>query len=218
MTQLAAAYAEKRPGYFSGARTDIVALLPRGPHSILELGCGDGSTGRLALETGNAARYVGVELDRAAAEIAAMALSEVVVGDVETLSLKRYAGSFDALIVSEVFEHLTDPWNTLRTLLHCLKPGALVFASSPNIAHWRVIANLLRGRFDYADEGVMDRTHLRWFTPATYRAMFEAAGVKIDRLGAVGSIPGKSGVLSKLACGRLDHLLMSQVMLQGHKL
>lgn len=217
-TAIAAIYEDKPATYFANARRDIVERLATGPKSaVLELGCGAGGTGRAALAASKAGRYVGIELSPAAAKAAAEAFGEVLVGDVEALDLTKLAGQFDALIISEVLEHLTDPWTTLAKLVACLKPGGEIFASSPNIAHWTVLKNLALGRFDYDDKGVMDRTHLRWFTPNTYKAMFEQAGAEVLELGSVTPIRPKARLADRLTGGRFHHLFVSQIMIHARR-
>jgi len=217
-TGAAALYDEKPSSYFSDARADIVALLQTGPtSSVLELGCGAGGTGRAVLAAGKAGRYVGLELNPAAAKTAAESLSQVLVGDVEGLDLTPLEASFDALIISEVLEHLTDPWTTLARLGACLKPGGVVFASSPNISQWHVIRDLFLGRFRYEEFGVMDRTHLRWFTPESYRAMFEGAGIEVREVRPIRPFGGKARLINALTGGRFQHLFMTQIMVIGAK-
>lgn len=215
---VAAIYDDKPDSYFANARHDIVALLETGPNAaVLELGCGAGGTGRAVLRAGKAGRYVGLELNEAAAKVAAEGLTDVLVGDVEGLDLAPLANTFDVLIISEVLEHLTDPWATLGRLVGCLKPDGAIFASSPNIAQWQVVQGLVMGRFSYEESGVMDRTHLRWFTPKSYRAMLEGAGIEVEQLRPIRKPGWKADVVNALTGGRFDHLFMTQIMAVGRR-
>ena len=136
-----ATYAGKDASYFDRARADLVARLPRDPSAaILEIGCGTGATGALALATGRCGHYSGVELFETAAAEARGVLSEVLTGDVERLDPPWQPAVFDALILSDVLEHLIEPGRLLHRLVPFIRPGGIVLASSPNIAHWRVIA------------------------------------------------------------------------------
>jgi 2-polyprenyl-3-methyl-5-hydroxy-6-metoxy-1,4-benzoquinol methylase len=211
-------YAEKATGYFSGARHDMVAMLSTGPSAhILEVGCGDGATGSVALAAGKAGHYFGIELMPEIAEHARTKLSEVITGDIEKLDLSAFEAKFDALIMSEVIEHFVDPWGTVARLFSCLKPGGEIIASSPNVAHQRLIRDLIAGRFDYTEEGVMDRTHLRWFTPRSYRALFEAAGfrdVRVMPIRRPGLLPR---LINRLTGDRYAHLSMTQIMVHARK-
>jgi 2-polyprenyl-3-methyl-5-hydroxy-6-metoxy-1,4-benzoquinol methylase len=211
-------YTTKTSGYFSGARHDMVALLSTGQNAhVLEIGCGDGATGAAALAAGKAKHYTGIELMPEVAEQARARLSEVFTANVEQFDLNPLHGQFDALIMSEVIEHLVDPWSTLARLLTCLKPGGEIIASSPNVAHQKLIRNLISGRFEYAGEGVMDRTHLRWFTPRSYRALFEAAGcvdIRVMPIRRPGLLPR---LFNRLTSDRFAHLSMTQIMVHARK-
>ena len=212
------AYSGKVPEYFSGMRRDWVIELPRDPNArILEIGCGDGSTGALALSEGKCGHYCGVELCSNVAEMANKRLSQIVVGNVEQLQLPWQPETFDAIIMSEVLEHLVDPWATLRKIRPLMKSGGLVFSSSPNISHHSVIAMLLRGEWALTDFGKMDRTHLRWFTPKTYRALFESSGYSVDSLGEVAPLSRKARIASLLTFGSLRHLFVGQIDLRAHR-
>lgn len=212
---LTASYAEKRSDYFTGARRDFVAMLPDdGEASILEIGCGTGATGALALAQGKCQRYVGVELMEPAAAEARKVLTEVITGNVENLDLEFPAASFDALIMSEVLEHLADPWAVLRRLGPMLKPGARVLASSPNVSNWKIIRQLFRGRFDLTERGIMDRTHLRWFTPGTYGEMFESCGFQVDKVYPISPLKPHQQVIAAVLGGK-QHLFCSQICVSG---
>ncbi len=211
-------YREKPLEYFGEARFDFVGRLPDRPDaSILELGCGAGATGVLALSRHKCARYVGIELDERAAELAQGRITEVFMGNVEHMKLPFAERSFDALIMSEVLEHLLDPWTTVRELAGFLKPGGLVMASVPNISHHRVVRNLLKGRFELQDFGIMDRTHLRWFTPQSFAGLFEQAGIEVDEWGPVIAPSWKSRLFNSLTGGKLRHLLTQQINIYAHK-
>lgn len=212
----AVAYAEKPREYFSGTRADWVSELPNSSDArILEVGCGAGATGALAMSSGKCGWFSGLELDPEAAQRAEHALSEAVCGDIESLALPWPEHSFDVLFISEVLEHLVDPWSALRKLRPLLKTGARVFASSPNAAHYRVILMLMRGQWRLDSHGTMDRTHLRWFTPKSYRSMFESAGYTVERVGSVERFGLKARVLSHLSFGRAHHLLARQIDLRA---
>lgn len=205
-------YAVKPATYFSGARADFVDRLPRDPTAqILEIGCGTGATGALALSEGCCARYVGVELFDSAAAEARDVLSEVIAGNVETLDFDWQPATFDAIILSEVLEHLVEPAAVLKRLSRFVRPGGMLLASSPNISHWRVIRELAMGRFQLAEQGVFDRTHLRWFTPDTFAELAENAGFEIEELGPVTPFSARTELLSNMTGGRFDHLFMTQI-------
>lgn len=211
-------YSTKTASYFSNARADFVDRLPvdRSAH-ILEIGCGNGATGALALSEGRAGHYTGVELFEPVAAQAREVLSEVVAGNIETLEFDWQPASFDVLILSEVLEHLVEPRQVLAKLARFVRPGGMVLASSPNIAHWRVIRELVMGRFRLSDSGVFDRTHLRWFTPESFAAMFEEAGFKVEEVGPVTPFSTRTGAISRMTGGRFDHLFMTQISLAGRR-
>ncbi len=211
-------YAVKPASYFSNARTDFVDRLARDrAASILEVGCGNGATGALALSEGCCGRYVGIELFDQAATEARDVLSEVVTGNVETLTFDWQPASFDAIIFSEVLEHLVEPGKVLKNLARFVRPGGMLLASSPNISHWRVIRELIMGRFRLQDQGVFDRTHLRWFTPETFAGMIADAGFSVEEIGPVTAFSPRTELISKLTGGRFDHLFMTQIAILAIK-
>lgn len=211
-------YAVKPASYFSKARTDFVDRLARDSSaSILEVGCGTGATGALALSEGCCGRYVGIELFEQAADEAREVLSEVITGNVEVLTFDWQPASFDAVIFSEVLEHLVDPGQVLKNLARFVRPGGMLLASSPNISHWRVIRELIMGRFRLQDQGVFDRTHLRWFTPESFANLIEDAGFVVEEVGPVTAFSSRTELISRLTGGRFDHLFMTQVAIVATK-
>lgn len=210
-------YQTKGSDYFTTARRDLVGDLPKTPARILELGCGNGATGRLALELGKAQEYVGIEMFEPMAREAQRHLTRVHIGDVSAISIPEEPASFDVLICSEVIEHLVDPASVLERLLAFVKSGGMVLASSPNVAHYSIIRDLMRARFEYQDAGAMDRTHLRWFTPDSYRRLFEDAGVEVIRLERHAHPRTWRVKLGELLPKPLKYLLWYQINLTGRK-
>jgi SAM-dependent methyltransferase len=208
-------YADKRAGYFANARRALFEPLLHDARSVvLELGCGTGATGALALSEGRCGAWVGVEKFASAATAAERVLTRVHIGDIEVMELPYPSETFDALICGDVLEHLIDPGATLKRLVPLLKPGARFIASVPNVSNWRIVLGLLRGSFDYVDEGAMDRTHLRWFTPATLRRLIGDAGLKVDRLQALGMGSRMRRLTQVMPFG---HLFWYQIEAHAHK-
>lgn len=143
---------------------------------VLELGCGAGAMTRVLSEIG--CKVVGVEVDPVAAEHARAHADQIVVGDLTSLDLAAELGEgrFDVLVFGDVLEHLPDPLAALRGLRPLLRPGGHVVISVPNVAHGDVRLALLAGRFDYAPLGLLDATHLRFFTWDTLRLLLHEAG------------------------------------------
>jgi SAM-dependent methyltransferase len=211
-------YAGRRAQYFAGARRPFVDVLPANPTGrILEIGCGNGDTSAYAKQSGKCAWACGVELCAEPATIARTKIDRVIVGDVESIDFGIPDASLDAVLMSEVLEHLVDPWAVVRRLHPLLRPGGVVVAGSPNVAHRSVVWGLLRGDFDYEPEGVMDRTHLRWFTPRTYRRMFEEAGFVVDAVEPASAPRLRSRIVNALTFGASRHLFMTQIVLRAHK-
>jgi 2-polyprenyl-3-methyl-5-hydroxy-6-metoxy-1,4-benzoquinol methylase len=143
---------------------------------VLDVGC---ATGYLARALGaQGCRVSGVEFDPEAAKEASPALEKIVVGDLEQLDMAaEFVGEqFDAIVFGDVLEHLRDPLPLLRSARGMLSPGGCVVISVPNIAHGDVRLSLLQGRFDYRNLGLLDSTHVRFFTRQSLQAFLKDAG------------------------------------------
>jgi 2-polyprenyl-3-methyl-5-hydroxy-6-metoxy-1,4-benzoquinol methylase len=147
---------------------------------VLDVGCATGYLAGLLGRRG--CQVIGIEQDARSAAEAERNCSEVVVGDIESAAVRaRLPRGFDFVLLGDVLEHLRDPWDTLAFTRELLAPGGVVVASIPNVAAWPVRLGLLFGRFEYADFGLLDRTHLRFFTRATAHAMVREAGFRVER-------------------------------------
>jgi SAM-dependent methyltransferase len=157
----------------------VLDLVERGSR-VLEFGCSTGYISK-ALRDRLGATIVGVELNAEAAELAQVHLERVLVGDAEELDLEAELGGerFDAILFGDVLEHLRDPAALLRRVRPLLAEGGTVVASIPNIAHASVRLALLGGSWRYREQGLLDETHLRFFTRAGVEDLFEGAGYVI---------------------------------------
>ena len=155
----------------------IAGLLPENKR-VLDVGCGTGSMSRLLVDLRHV-QLVGLEPDLARAEKARARGLDVRQGILDESALNDL-GQFDVVVFADVLEHLPDPWSALNFTHRMLAPNGMVIASVPNIAHWTLRWQLLCGRFDYRSCGIMDATHLRWFTERSLRALFESAGYRVD--------------------------------------
>jgi SAM-dependent methyltransferase len=210
-------YAEKETEYFDRVRSEILPLLPAGRvDRVLEVGCGAGDT--LAyLQANDRCRWTcGVELFPDAAEIARGRLDEVYEGNIEQLELRIAPASLDVVLCLDVLEHLIDPWTTVARLATLLKPGGVLIASIPNVRHFRIVLPLLfRGRWDYASFGLMDRTHLRFFTEHTATALLRQAGLRVDAVRKSGLQSWSKRAAVLLSAGLLEPLLVFQYLIRG---
>jgi methionine biosynthesis protein MetW len=171
----------------NSAWSKMLAMIPHGSR-VLETGCANGRFSRVLVEHG--CRVVGVELDSGAAAEARVVCEQVIVGDLEDPDVrKQIPGSFDVILFGDVLEHLVRPWQVLSDLRANLSIGGSVVVSIPNIAHWDTRMNLLRGRFNYEDQGLLDGTHLRFFTHRTARELLEQTGYRVVKESRVGRVP-----------------------------
>ncbi len=156
----------------------MISLVGEGKR-VLDVGCSDGWLSQRMSENG--CDVVGIEVDRESAQRAAKYCTNVISQDVETLVDLPYPREhFDVILFGDVLEHLRDPLGTLRKLKGWLKEGGQVICSIPNVAHLYVRLKLLFGRWDYENSGLMDRTHLRFFTMNTAIKLIEDAGLSIE--------------------------------------
>lgn len=147
---------------------------------MLEIGCGSGGTLRMLRSEQPIIRAVGFELDPDAAEHARSVFDTVYVGNAETMPLPDER--FDLILALDVLEHLVDPWRMARRLRALLSPGGTIIASIPNVGHYSVIWPLFRGHWQYTDLGLLDRTHLRFFTEESARALLSVDGLRVQRM------------------------------------
>jgi SAM-dependent methyltransferase len=143
-------------------------MVPDNAIRVLDVGCGGGDNARHLKRMHPGREVVGLTHSADEASIAAPSLDAVHVvdlnGELSDRSMAEWGRPFDLLLFSHVLEHLTDPLFTLERCLMRLVPGGYVLIAVPNVLEWRTRFGFLAGRFDYADHGILDRTHMRFFT------------------------------------------------------
>lgn len=172
----------ERNAAYTGARADIVDMVPNSARNILDVGCSNGATGR-ALKAIEATRSVcGIEYDAEFARHAAHDLDFVVHGDLNELDWNIALGErrFDCIIFADVLEHIVSPQRCLQQAKQFLLPGGTIVVSLPNIRHVSALRSIfLEGNFPQRDRGIFDRTHLRWFTMRDGKEMLTTSGFKV---------------------------------------
>jgi SAM-dependent methyltransferase len=174
-------YQEKPSSYFSAEHKEVASFLPARIEHLLELGCGTGATSAFLKSTGQVVKATGMELSPSAADHARVVLDVVVVGDIEAEICNLEKGTFDVVLANDVLEHFVDPWSVVAALAPSLRTGGKIIARIPNARHVRLVIPLvIKGTFSYVDSGILDRTHLRFFTRSTCNQLFDPAVYNVE--------------------------------------
>ena len=202
--------------YYNQPRPSILSHVRPGPNRILDLGCGSGALGRNLLAAGKAAEVVGVELFDAAAQVASTHYAKTYVGDIEGMDLP-YELAFDYVICGDILEHLREPEAVVTKAHRWLKDEGRFICSVPNVRYWRVAYELaLKGAWDYGDAGILDKTHLRFFTRASCLRMLSGAGFVVTSSQML--IYGRRyRLLNRLTLTALEDLCGTQLLLVARK-
>jgi 2-polyprenyl-3-methyl-5-hydroxy-6-metoxy-1,4-benzoquinol methylase len=208
-------------GYYRNERRPLSVHIPRGPHVILDVGCGAGHFGAYLKRSGKAATVVGIELFPDAAEEARSQLDAVVCANLDYYDLAGMQADlghdkFDVITCADVLEHVRDPWKTLERLGQHLSDDGSVIVSVPNVRHWSVLLPLLlKGRWDYRDAGIMDRTHLRFFTKSTAVELLRNAGLSPSSVNPL--LGPRWRTLSRWTLGLLEEFLAIQYVIVARR-
>lgn len=167
--------------YYGRSRPEVIAMIPAGGSAVLDVGCGTGVLGKHLKDAG-VKEVWGIEKSSYAADEAKKVLDNVIEGDVENMEFPFKNNFFDCIVCADVLEHLIDPWSTVGALRNFLKPDGVLVASIPNIGFHRIVRGLIKGRWQYADAGVLDRTHLRFFTLKGIEELFSMNGMVVEKI------------------------------------
>jgi GT2 family glycosyltransferase/ubiquinone/menaquinone biosynthesis C-methylase UbiE len=201
---------QKRARSRDPERSEFAALVPQQARRVIDIGCGSGGLGQKlkALSPGTQVR--GIEPVPLEADRARAVLDDVVVAGADVETLPADWPRPDCVIFADAFRYMTDPGSTLRRWGERLAPGGVLFVTIPNVLHHRVLRGMAYGRWSYADSGISDWTHLRFFTRAAALELVERAGFRIERVERVIHMP-RSVALAKLLEGRISQKLALEV-------
>ena len=169
--------------YLAYVNAGLLGLVDGVPQRILDLGCSSGAFGAALKEKFPGASVTGIEAGRAAAAEAAKHLDRVICERVEDVDFGAadLAGQFDVVVAADILEHLVNPWRALQRLKAALAPNAQILASIPNVRNITLLADvILAGRWTYRDRGLLDVTHLRFFTLGEIQQMFVETGYRCE--------------------------------------
>ena len=177
------------PGYYFGARKDLIALIAEPEEasiSVLEVGCGLGTTLSCIRSQFPNSKVRGIEIVENVAEVGKR------IADIECANIESYEfgpnEKYDYILFGDVLEHLIDPYSLIQNLREHLNDGGCILASIPNIMNAGVVYELLHGNFTYRDSGILDRTHMRFFTRKEIVKMFSDKGYNLEVAVASNSI------------------------------
>ena len=206
------------------ARSELVGFVPASARRLLDVGCSNGRYAEeLALHRPDIELW-GVEPDPVTAAVARPHFHTLVEGAFPDAAAELPQAAFDVVTFNDVLEHLLEPEDAIRAVEPLLTKGGRVVASIPNVRHRAVIWPLLwRGRWDYEDTGLLDRTHLRFFTRDTMVEMFERVGWRVETVCGVnarwhwseGEERRRLRLLRSATRGRLDPFLFVQYVVSA---
>lgn len=194
---------------YDSDRAELLPFLPDTSRVLLDVGCGSGAFGRLVRSQRPDMELWAVEPDAASARAAEDGFDHVIAGEFPNGLLP--SGRFDVILFADVLEHMVEPENALRAAVKALAQGGVVVASIPNVRHWRaVVWPLLRhGAWTYTETGVLDRTHLRFFTRSSIYGFFADNGWAVESVTGINMTP-RGKWLSAVSAHRLNDFLYMQ--------
>jgi len=160
---------------------ELLDILPSSIQSVVEVGCGSGALGDAFKKRSNHCIWKGLDIDRNCVENASRVLDSVAEVDLDLVpeGFFQQFRQIECWVFGDSLEHLKDPWGVLRNVVEVLPAQGYVAICVPNSQHWSVWLQMALGDFKYMDSGLLDRTHLRWFSRATIITLLEEAGLHV---------------------------------------
>jgi len=196
------------PDYHARPRREMLRFVPADAGSILDIGCGAGAFGAGLKERRPEPEVWGIEAEPESARRAAGVLDRVITGLAPAVLGDLEQRRFDCVIMNDVIEHVVEPRELLVAVRSHVAPGGCLVASIPNIRHHATVADLaLRGRWDYTDEGILDRTHLRFFTRSSMVELLEGCGYHVTGVTGINRTGARSfRLFNLLTAGRFNDM------------
>src|SRR5680860_21909 len=179
---------------------------------VLDIGCATGFIGEYLIKQKNC-KVIGIEKNKKEGELAEKRLTKVMILDIETLNaftkIKKTVKNkkFDVIYATSLIEHLKEPGIFLQSIKNVIKPNGKIIISTPNISHWTIIKELLKGEFRYKEYGILDETHLHFFTIKSLKSLLIENGYKIEEI-KIDRVGGGYPKLSKLFYNILPNLCL----------
>lgn len=189
---------------------DLLGLLPVDAKRLVEIGCSSGALAREFKKISPACHYVGVEIDPAYAELAKRYCDETAVLDVEGADAAFWGSNAhtDCWVFGDTLEHFKDPWRILSDIRSIIPENGCIVTCIPNVQHWSIQAKISIGDFRYQASGLLDKTHLRWFTRKTMLEMFQQSGFRAEI--------GRSRIFNEPMRDRFIPLIEKMAIAAGH--
>lgn len=173
------------PTYYKNINTQLLRHVPKNAKNIIEFGCGEANFGKVYKQYNPDCNYMGIEIFEDAAKVAKKNIDNVLVANIDTLTLEEITayfniniGSVDCIIYGDVIEHLLDPWKTVKLHTELLTEEGVLTACIPNVSHWSIIHQLLNSNWKYEEFGLLDKTHLRFFSLNTVKDFCEQCNLR----------------------------------------
>ncbi len=195
----------KPEGYYTQIRAEMIKYIPKDAKRMLEVGCGEGVFG-WQLKQRPHTEVWGVEINERMASVAKERLDNVLIGDINELLHKLPNGYFDCIVCNDLLEHLVDPFSLLSEIKQKTSSQGVLVCSLPNVRYYPMLRELLiQKQWKYVNAGILDKTHLRFFTQKSIVDMFETLGFEIMRMEGINPIESRRfSILNFLLLGYLS--------------
>ena len=207
-------YLTKENSYFSLEREMFKNAIKEKNISILDIGCGTGVLGLYFRQNQNCT-VSGIEINNAAYLESIKNLDHVIKGNVETLDIPYENNKFDYIVMGDVLEHLINPMGTIKKIIKFLKPGGKILITVPNVRHWSILISLIfKDKWKYESWGLLDYTHLRFFTKKSLHKMLNDNSFNLVKSSRVIQKKSKSSIFNFFTFGLFSGLLASHTFIE----